>query len=75
MLKKREKMKCQICKTGIDKESGDIECYLGMIKTYFCIWCYTSIVDMVVQMNGYNDILTLEQRINELKEERDDKEI
>jgi len=61
--------KCNICDSDIDIEAGDTNGYFGICPVSFCVWCMSSITDMVIQMNGFNDIETLEERINELKEE------
>ena len=62
-------MKCNICDSDIDEDSGDIVGYFGISPVAFCVWCMSSMTDMVVQMNGFNDIDTLEERINEIREE------
>jgi hypothetical protein len=61
---------CIICVSNIDRSNGDIIGYFGIEKVCFCIWCYSSIKDMVIKLNGFNDIDTLKQMIQELKEER-----
>ena len=62
-------MKCNICDTEIDEQAGDINGYFGILPISFCVWCISSITDMVIQMNGFNDIETLEERIQDLKDE------
>ena len=62
-------MKCNICDTEIDEQAGDINGYFGILPISFCVWCMSSMTDMVIQMNGFDDIETLEERINELKDE------
>ena len=64
-------MKCNICDSPIDEDNGDIVGYFGICQVSFCGWCLSSMTDMVIQMNGFNDIDTLEERINELKEEEE----
>ena len=59
--------KCNICDADIDQEAGDIIGSFGICQVAFCVWCLSSMTDMVVQLNGFNDIETLEQRIQELK--------
>jgi len=61
--------KCNICDSEIEEDQGDIVGYFGMCPVSFCVWCLSSMTDMVIQMNGFNDIDMLEERINELKEE------
>ena len=60
---------CCTCGSPIDEEAGDIRGYFGMLPMAFCVWCISSLTDMVIQMNGFNDIETLEERINDLKDE------
>ena len=62
-------MKCNICDSKIDEEAGDINGYFGMSPVSFCVWCLSSITDMVIQMNGFDDIEKLEERIEDLKSE------
>ena len=62
-------MNCNICDTEIDEQAGDINGYFGISPVSFCVWCMSSMTDMVIQMNGFDDIGMLEERINELKDE------
>ena len=62
-------MKCDICDSEIDEQAGDINGYFGISPVSFCVWCMSSMTDMVIQMNGFDDIETLEERINELRDE------
>ena len=41
-----------------------------MIPTSFCVWCLSSVTDMVIQMHGFDDIDILQERIDEIKDER-----
>ena len=41
----------------------------GICPVAFCVWCVSSMTDMVIQLQGFNDIDMLEERIAELKEE------
>ena len=63
-------MKCDICDSLIEEDNGDINGYFGICPVSFCVWCLSSMTDMVIQMNGFDDIEMLEERINELKEEQ-----
>ena len=60
---------CNICRAPIDEEQGDIIGYFGICPVSFCVWCMSSMTDMVIQRNGFDDIETLEERINDLKDE------
>ena len=65
--------KCCICNSDIDEEQGDIKGYFGMLPTSFCVWCISSVTDMVIQMHGFDDIDTLQERIDDLRDERQQK--
>ena len=64
-------MKCNICDSPIEEDNGDIVGSFGISPVAFCVWCLSSMTDMVIQMHGFNDIEMLEERINELKEEQE----
>tara|TARA_R110002020_G_scaffold6131_1_gene25609 strand:+ start:1898 stop:2095 length:198 start_codon:yes stop_codon:yes gene_type:complete len=59
-------MKCNICDSKIEEDNGDIVGYFGIIEVAFCVWCLSSITDMIVQLNGFNDIDTLKEKLKEL---------
>ena len=40
---------CNICDSDIDLRTGDIKGKFGIITVAFCVWCYSSILDMVKQ--------------------------
>ena len=40
---------CSICNGEIDLDAGDIQGYFGIAPVSFCVWCYSSILDMVKQ--------------------------
>ena len=63
-------MNCNICDSEIDEDCGDIIGYFGICQTSFCVWCLSSLIDMVIQLQGFDDIDTLQDRINDLKEEQ-----
>ena len=62
-------MNCNICDSKIDEDQGDIVGYFGICKTSFCVWCLSSITDMVIQLNGFGDINTLKERIKDIEYE------
>ena len=62
-------MKCNICDAPIEEDNGDIVGYFGICPVAFCVWCLSSMTDMVIQLNSFNDIETLEERIRELKDD------
>ena len=64
-------MKCNICDSPIEEDQGDIVGSFGISPVAFCVWCLSSMTDMVIQLNGFDDIETLKVRINELKEEEE----
>ena len=63
-------MKCNICDSDIEEDNGDIVGSFGICPVSFCVWCLSSMTDMVIQMQGLDDIEMLEERINEPKEDR-----
>ena len=63
-------MNCNICDSEIDEDNGDIVGNFGIFPVSFCVWCLSSLTDMVIQLNGFDDIDTLQERINDLKEEQ-----
>lgn len=40
---------CSICETQYDEDEGGIQGHFGIMPVTFCVWCYSSIVDMVEQ--------------------------
>ena len=64
-------MNCNICKSKIEQDNGDIIGQFGISPVAFCVWCVSSMTDMVIQLNGFDDIDTLQDRINDLKEDYD----
>ena len=63
-------MNCNICDSEIDEDNGDIVGNFGISPVSFCVWCVSSMTDMVIQLNGFDNIDTLQERINDLKEEQ-----
>ena len=61
-------MKCNICDSEIDEDNGDIVGYFGNSPVAFCVWCYSSITDMVIQCQGFENIDTLKERIGDLED-------
>ena len=59
--------KCNICNAEIEQDNGDIIGNFGICPVAFCVWCLSSMTDMVIQLNGFNDIEALEERIQDLK--------
>ena len=62
-------MNCNICDSEIDEECGYIVCYFGISPIAFCVWCYSSMSDMIIQMNGFNDVEILKERIKDLEQD------
>ena len=62
-------MNCNICESEIEEDNGDVIGSFGICPVAFCVWCMSSMTDMIIQLQGFNDIDTLEERISELKEE------
>ena len=61
-------MECNIC--GSEIEEGDIVGNFGICPVAFCVWGVSSMTDMIIQLQGYDDIDILEEKINELREEQ-----
>ncbi len=61
-------MNCNICDTDIDQDNGDIVGNFGITPIAFCVWCYSSMTDMVIQLNGYDNPETLQEMLKNLKE-------
>lgn len=40
---------CSICDSEYDADEGGIQGHFGIMPVTFCVWCYSSIVDMVKQ--------------------------
>jgi hypothetical protein len=59
---------CNICDSEIEEDAGDVVGYFGISPVAFCVWCYTSLTDMVIQMQGLDDIDVLQERIDNIKE-------
>ena len=63
--------KCSICDSEIDEDAGDIKGYFGISPVSFCCWCYSSMTDMVIKLNDFDDIDTLEERVRMIKEDNE----
>ena len=61
------KEKCNIFDSPIEAYNGDIVGNFGIFPVAFCVWCLSSMTDMVIQLNGFNDIKALEERIQDIK--------
>ena len=44
--------KCSICDSEIEEDNGDVVGYFGISPVAFCVWCLSSMTDMVMQLNG-----------------------
>ena len=62
---------CTICESPLDEENGDIIGDFGIIPVGFCVWCIPGLVDMVIQLQGFDDKHVLEERLNDLAEEEE----
>ena len=47
--------KCSICDSDIEEDNGNIIGYFGITPVAFCVWCFSSLTDMVMQLNGIED--------------------
>ena len=62
------KMNCNICDSKIQEDQGDIIGYFGICEAAFCVWCLSSMTDMVIQLNGFDNPETLQEMLKNLKE-------
>ena len=62
-------LNCNICDSGIEEDNGDIIGNFGISPVAFCVWWYSSLIDMVIQMQGFDDIDMLKERIRDLEED------
>ena len=46
---------CSLCDEKIDEDNGDIIGYFGVKPVAFCVWCFSSVTDMVMQLNRVDD--------------------
>ena len=58
--------KCSICDSEL--EEVEVRGNFGITPVGFCFWCMSSVTDMVIQMNDFNNKETLLQRIKDLEE-------
>ena len=62
-------VECNVCASPLDLEAGDITGYFGVSPVGFCVWCLSSLTDMVIKMQGFDVPEYLKERIYELKSE------
>ena len=48
-------MNCNICDSEIEQDNGDIVGFFGICPVAFCVWCLSSMTDMVVQLQGFDE--------------------
>ena len=46
---------CSICSSDYTDDEGGVQGYFGIMPVSFCIWCYSSIIDMAKQEIGIED--------------------
>ena len=63
------KQECNVCNSEIEEDNGDVVGCFGISPVAFCVWCMSSMTDMVIQLNGFDDVDTLEERIRDLKDD------
>ena len=61
--------RCSLCDSDLEEDNGDIQGCFGISPVAFCVWCMSSMTDMVIQLNGLDDIDMLEERIRMIKED------
>jgi uncharacterized protein (DUF983 family) len=50
------KDECSICSSDITEDEGGVQGYFGILPVTFCVWCYTSMLDMVEQLNDVSQL-------------------
>lgn len=50
MKKNKDCKYCSVCDSEIDLDNGDILGYFGITEVAFCVWCLSSIRDMIDQL-------------------------
>ena len=60
---------CSVCESPLEEDCGDIVGYFGILPVGFCCYCLSIVIDMVIQMQGYDDIEILSERMIELGQE------
>ena len=60
-------IKCNTCECVIDKDEGGIVGDFGILPVAFCVWCLPSLVDMVIQLQGFDDVDILKEMIYALE--------
>ena len=63
----KNELDCSICESPVDEDEGIVGEF-GILPVQFCCWCYSSITDMVIQMQGFDDVGLLQERIDNIKE-------
>lgn len=59
--------RCNICDSDIELDNGDVKGFFGITPVAFCVWCLSCMREMVIELDGFDDIDKLEERIKELK--------
>ena len=55
----KNELECSICDSPMEDDEGIVGEF-GICPVQFCCWCYSSITDMVIQMQGFDDIELLQ---------------
>jgi hypothetical protein len=63
----KNELECSVCNSPMEEDEGIVGEF-GILPVQFCCWCYSSITDMVIQMQGLDDIDLLQERIDYIKE-------
>ncbi len=53
---------CSICESEYDGDEGGIQGYFGIMPVTFCVWCYSSIIDMVEGSNDESETVRVEMQ-------------
>ena len=44
------KDECTVCGTDVMEDEGWVQGYFGVLPVSFCVWCYSSMLDMVEKL-------------------------
>lgn len=65
----KNELKCSVCDSEIEEDNGDVIGYFGILPVSFCVWCMSSMTDIVIQTQGFNDLETLKEKVKDLEKE------
>ena len=64
----KNELECSVCNSPMEEDEGIVGEF-GILPVQFCCWCYSSVTDMVIKMQGLDGIDLLQERIDNIKED------